>query len=376
MPEAFDHHFIREMYEQPDGLRQTLTQSGPMTDALAARLANQVNRVILVGCGDPHFIAYAAARAFEQFAGLPTKPVDGLEFVLYGRDTLSPRTLVVAVSQSGKTIQAVQAMHLAQTAGACTLAVTNSPASPVTEHAQDVLLTHCGPSVSFPTKTTTSALALLFRLIVAIGKVRGRLQIERASDLLGELDAIPAHIETTLDLESHMQALAHELSGRYHFSFIGTGASYTTALLGAAKLKETSHTRAEAHQLEEFAHVHLFAIQPGDPLFFIPSSDRASARARELAAYAMRYEAQCVAIVGEDKSEPWRAIGAEVIGVPEGEEAFNPLVQVVPLQLFAYHLALAKGQNPDRPARFDNAAHQRLVYSDLLEGWHETNTPS
>jgi len=357
-------------------LRRTLTASGPMADALAEKLAGRVERVILIGCGDPHFLSYAAASAFEQFAGLPAQPIDGLEFVLYGREILNPGILLVAISQSGKTIQAVQAIHLAHTVGALTLAVTNSPGSPVTEKAQGVLLTHCGPSVSFPTKTTTSALALLFRLAVVIGQARGHLQVEQAEVLRKELDTVPTYVKTALDLEPRVQALVRDLSGCQHFSFIGAGPSYTAALLGEAKLKETSQTRAEAHQLEEFAHVHLFAMQPGDPLFFMTPSDGASARAQELAAYALSYGARCVALVAEGKEDGWRTLGAETIELPAVVETFSPLVQVVPLQLFAYHLAVAKGHNPDRPARFDNVAHQKLVYSGLLEGWHEANTPS
>jgi glucosamine--fructose-6-phosphate aminotransferase (isomerizing) len=371
MADTFNHHFIREIYEQPEGLRQTLAESAPTTDALAHALAGRIDRVVLIGCGDPHFISYAAAHAFEQLAGLPATPVDALEFVLYAGDRLTSHTLIVAISQSGKTIQVVQAMRLARRAGALCLAVTNSPGSPVTEDAEAVLLIRCGLSLSFPTKTTTSALALLYRLAIALGRARGHLSADRASALLHELNTLPAHVETVLNLEPRLQKLVGDLSDCQHFSFISTGPAYTAALLGEAKLKETSQTRAEAHQLEEFAHVHLFALQSGDPLFFIAPTDRASARARELAAYALSYGARGVALVTEGDQSGWQALGAEVIELPTVEETSSPLVHVVPLQLFAYHLALAKGHNPDRPARFDNAAHQRLVYSALLEGWHE-----
>jgi glucosamine--fructose-6-phosphate aminotransferase (isomerizing) len=263
-------------------------------------------------------------------------------------------------------------MRLARKAGAFTLAVTNSPGSPVAEEAEAVLLTRCGLSLSFPTKTTTSALVLLFRLAVALGRARGRLSSERADALLVELDALPTQVEKVLSLEQRVQVLVERLGGCEHFSFIGTGPSYTAALLGEAKLKETSQTRAEAHQLEEFAHVHLFAMQSGDPLFFIASSDSTNARAREIAAYALSYGAQGVALVAEGGAAVWQSLGVETIELPSVEKTFSPIVHVVPLQLFAYHLALAKGHNPDRPARFDNVAHQKLVYSALLEGWYES----
>lgn len=371
MNETSSYHFIREIYEQPAGLRQTLAESGPAASALARKLAGRIERVVLVGCGDPHFLSYAAAHSFEQFAGLPADPVEGLEFVLYGGQRLDPHTLLVAVSQSGKTIQAIQAVRLARKAGAFALAVTNSPGSPITEEADAVLLTRCGLSLSFPTKTTTSALALLFRLAVALGEAGGAMSSEPAAALRRELEALPAHVETALKLEPRMQALAGTWSEREPFSFIGTGPGYATALQGAAKLKETSQTRAEARQLEEFAHLHVFALRAGDPLFFIAPSHRPSARACELAAYAQDHGASCAALVADGDASAWQALGAEVIALPPVEETFSPIVHAVPLQFFAYHLAMAKGRDPDRPAGFDNIALQKLIYSDLLEGWHE-----
>ncbi len=371
MNEPSSYHFIREIYEQPAGLRQTLAESGPAADALVRKLAGRIERVVLVGCGDPHFLSYGAAYAFERFAGWPADPVDGLEFVLYGGQRLNPHTLLVAISQSGKTIQAVQAVRMARKAGAFALAVTNSPDSPVTEGADAVLITRCGPSLSFPTKTTTSALTLLFRLAIALGEAVGSLSSQQAAVLRRELEALPAHIKTMLKLEPRMQELATALSEREPISFFGTGPGYATALQGMAKLKETSQTRAEAHQLEEFGHLHVFALRSGDPLFFVAPSQRTSARAREMAAYALDYGAACVALVPERDAPAWQPLNAEVIALPAVDETLSPLVYVVPLHLFAYHLAMVKGRDPDRPMGFDNIVLQKLIYSGLLEGWHE-----
>lgn len=381
-----EYRYIQEIYEQPEGLQRTLVGSGPEADALARDLAGRVERVMSVGCGDPHFLSYAAAHAFEQLAGLPAAPVEGLEFVLYGGDRLTPRTLLVAISQSGKTVQAIQAVRLARDAGAFALAVTNSPHGPVTESADAVLLTRCGPSYSFPTKTTTSALALLFRLAVALGEARGHLQPERVGYLRHELDALPARVETALGLEPEVRTAAERLSpgtgipgqqrrnrdgGATAFTFLGTGPGYATALLAEAKVKETVQARAEAHQLEEYAHLHVFVLQRGDPLFFIAPSGRVSARAREVAAYAQTYGAVCVAVTGEEERAAWEEMGVETWTLPAGAEVFSPVVQIVPFQLLTYHLALINGRNPDRPEGLDNVRLQKLIYSDLLEGWHE-----
>ncbi len=369
MSDAPHYRFIEEVYAQPAAITATLAAESPLADGLGYALAHRADRIMLVGCGDPHFLGYAAASAVWEWARLPAAPVEGLEFCLGVAPTVGRRDVVIAVSQSGRTVPVVQAARLARLAGAFTLAVTNTPDSPLAAVVDGTLHLHGGPTLSFPTQTTTSALALLYRLALSLGRARGALNDDDALRLYATLDAIPDTMRAALALDDSMRALADRWRDKTHFSFIGGGPAYATALQGEAKLKETSQSRAEAHPLEEFAHLHIFALQRGDPLVVIAPSERSGARARDMARVAAAYGADVVALVAETDVEAWRDIAAQVVATPTIPDALSPLAQVIPLQLLAYHLALVKGRHPDRPIGFDNAALQRLIYAAMLPGW-------
>lgn len=369
MSPAPRYRFIEEVYAQPTAVAATLAAETPLADGLGYALAHRADRVTLVGCGDPHFLGYGAAIAFWEWARLPAAAVEGLEFCLGVAPTVGRRDVVIAISQSGRTVPVVQAARLARQAGAFTLAVTNTPDSPLTEVVDGTLHLHGGPTLSFPTQTTTSAPAVLYRLALSLGRARGAISDDDALRLHAALDAIPDAMRAALALDDVMRDIAIRWQDKTHFSFIGGGPAYATALQGEAKLKETSQTRAEAHPLEEFAHLHIFALQRGDPLIVIAPSERSGARARDMTRVAAEYGADVVALVTQVDVEAWRDIAARVVVTPTIPDALSPLAQVIPLQLLAYHLALVKGRHPDRPIGFDNAALQRLVYAATLPGW-------
>lgn len=369
MPDAPAYRFIAEVYAQPAAATATLAAEGALADGLGYALAHRADRITLVGCGDPYFLGYGAASAFRQWARLPAEAAEGLDFCLEGATAIGGRDVVIAVSQSGRTVQAVQAARLARQRGAFTLAVTNTPGSPLTEMVDGVLHLHGGPSLSFPTQTTTAALALLYRLALSLGRARGAISDDDALRLHTTLDSIAEPMRAALALNESMRDLADGWRDKAHFSFLGVGPGYATALQGEAKLKETSQTRAEAHQLEEFAHLHIFALRQGDPLVVIAPSERSGARARDIVRVAADYGAEVVAIVAQADTAAWAEVPAQLIATPDVPDVLSPLVQVIPLQLFAYHLAAAKGRNPDRPMGFDNATLQRLVYAAQLPGW-------
>lgn len=363
------YRFIEEVHAQPDGVRDSLAAERAFADGLGYALAHRADRVAIVGCGDPYFLGFAAAQAFKAWAGLPAVAAEGLEFCLYDAPRLGRRDVVIAVSQSGRTVQAVQAARLARQAGAFTLALTNTPHSPLTEVVDGTLHTHCGPSLSFPTMTTTSALALLYRLAISLGRARAGVTDDEALALYATLDDVSARMQAALALSDTLHVLAQDWQGQGHVTFIGSGPGYATALQGEAKLKETSQTRADAHELEEFAHLHIFALQRGDPLVIVAPSETSGTRARDMARVAADYGAEVAAVVAERDAAAWADVPAQVIATPNVPDALSPLVQVIPLQLLAYHLAVAKGRNPDRPQGFDTAVLQRLVYAATLPGW-------
>lgn len=358
-----------EILEQPDRLHDTLHQSRDAATAIARELAPRIQHVHLVGCGDPLFISHAAKYAFRQFAGLPTTTTDGLEFVLFDGDCLDEQALLVAISQSGKTLQAREALRMAERAGAAGLAVTNMPDGPIARISKWTLLSHAGLSRSFPTKTSTALLTVLFQFAIELGFARGFLSSEEHQHLSQQLASLPSWCREALAHESDMRELAYSLSEDDYFRFIGTGPSYATALLATSKLKETSQTRVEANQLEEFMHLHAFTVRQGDPIFFLSPSEKTVARAVEIADFARAHGAKCYAITSTSAASLWERADFKVWELLPKNDWFTPIIHIVPLQLFAYHLAVAKGRNPDRPIGYDEVALQKLIYSDLLEGW-------
>lgn len=366
---AEDYIFLQEIFEQPDAIQRTLDRSGADTEHIARQIASHIQRVQLVGCGDPLFLSQAVKYAFRYYANLPAYAVDGLEFTLYNEQDLNPDTLLIGISQSGKTLQVREALLMAKRAGAMSIAVSNMANGPIVKLGDYALLSHAGLSTSFPTKTTTCLLTILIRLAVALGRARGYLSSEQYQDALTTLAYVPQWAHEALTLHDELRAIAQQFAQADFFRFVGTGPGFATALLGAAKLKETSQTRAEANQLEEVIHLHAFTVRPSDPIFFLTPGGKANTRAVEIAAFARKHGAVCHAVVSPGSGQTWRDAGLSATEINPSVEWLTPIIHIIPLQFFAYHLSLAKGRNPDRPIGYDEVGLQRLIYSDLLEGW-------
>jgi glutamine---fructose-6-phosphate transaminase (isomerizing) len=367
-----EHFFLKELREQPEAVAETLASQREAIRKVVEQLPADLNRIMMVGCGDPYFASQAAIYPLEQWSRLPTEAVDALEFRLWRSELVDDKTLVVLISQSGKTIQVVESGRLARERGASIVVITNSPDGPLAQDYDNPLLTAGGTSYSFPTRTTTTATALLFALGRALGEARGKLSAERAQEVRAELEeTLPRHMEAALGLDSQMLALARSWVSHSHFAFIGTGPGYAAALIGAAKVNETSRLSAEADELEEYGHLHVFGIQRGTPLFFLAPSDLSAARVRAMVEFATGRGHPVAVFVAEGTTDKWQSLGLHIYELPDLDERLSPLVYSIPLQLFAYHLAITRGANPDRPEGFDNIALQNMIYTGLLEGWHE-----
>ena len=256
-----EYFYRKEMLEQPRAIRRTLAETEVQIKELAARYAGSIDHVLLIGCGDPFMLGQAAVYAFENWAGVKAEAVEAAEFSLYRHTAINARTLVIAITSSGKTVKAVDAARLAQRAGALTLALTNLAPSPICDEVDDVIQTRSTPSNSFPTLTTTIALAALFNLVLYWSQSNGNLDQARFDALHQELvKDIPRIVERALTHEPIMKTLAGKVKHAPIFTFLGSGPNWATAQLGAAKLKEISQSRSEATNLEEYAH--LFSLDP------------------------------------------------------------------------------------------------------------------
>lgn len=364
------YYFIKEIYEQPAVIDKTLKELDPMLNEITEKYYQQIDRILFVGCGDPYMIGIAGAYAFEMWAKLPAYAIEAAEFSMY-RKLADEKTLVILISSSGKTVKVIDSARIAKELGAPMVALTNLVPSPITEETDLVLQTQAGWSDSFPTKQTTTALAVLFGLALHWAKKNKALPAEKINQLRHELyEQIHEMVTASLKLEDQMESLAQQWIEAPIYSFIGSGTNFVTAMLGAAKMKETSQSRSEYSNLEEYAHLHCLSLREGDPVIIITEPGRMGERNR-LVCQHIKANGGNVAVIGPNKEmELWNEMDVQYYEVPDHNAMFGPLVSWIPLQLFAYHTSVLKNRNPDRPPQHGPMDYlQKIIYTSMLEGW-------
>jgi glucosamine--fructose-6-phosphate aminotransferase (isomerizing) len=366
------YHFIKEIREQPGVLRASLEAEDGALKELAQKYAGKIDRIVLTGCGDPYMLAIAAAYALEKWTGVTAEAVEAAELTLYrNAEQLNERTLVILITSSGKTVKVIDAARIAKQRGAQMFALTNRNPSPITEETDNVIQTRAGWSDSFPTKQTTTGLALLQSLALHWAEAAKSMPSAQIAALRAELvEKVPAAMERALGLEGTMQEIANDFLQAPIYQFIGSGPNLATALLGAAKIKETSQSRAEACNLEEFAHLHGLSMQEGDPVLIVSEPGLIGERNRLIGKWIHTNGAVPIVVGAAAEREAWKELHVRFVEVADHDELFGPLISLLPLQLFAYFIAVGKQRNPDRPpARGDMEYIQKVIYTSVLEGW-------
>jgi glutamine---fructose-6-phosphate transaminase (isomerizing) len=360
---GFKHFMQKEIFEQPRAVRDTLLgrmslESGKVfLDEMSITEAEfQAFRDIkVVACGTSWHAALAGKFMIERLAGLPVEVDYGSEF-RYRDPIVDERTLVVLISQSGETADTLAAQREAKQRGAKTLAICNVVGSMITREASGTLPTHAGPEIGVAsTKAFTAQLAALALLALYLGQVRGRLAAEEAKKMLLELARLPQKMETVLGRDEEIEELARQLFRHTDFLYLGRGIHYPMALEGALKLKEISYIHAEGYPAGEMKHGPNALIDENLPVVVIATRDEADP------ASMVRYE-KTVSNIREVKSRDGIVISVvtegdrlareasdHVIEVPAAPELALPILEVVPLQLLAYHIAVRRGCDVDQP---------------------------
>ena len=368
-----EYQFIKEIREQPNKISDSLMHADKNLKEIAQRYSQRIDRVIMVGCGDPYMLGIGATYAFEKWAQLPSESIEAAEFTNYRHNLIDERTLVILISSSGKTVKVIDAARLAAQKGAPRFSLTNLNPSAITDETDEVIHTQAGWSDSFPTKQTTTALANLYALALHIAEARNTCSNQDISMLRQELYSdIPNAIAESLKLENQMQELAQNLLKAPIYTFIGSGPNWATAQLAAAKMKETSQSRAESTNLEEYAHLHALSLSDDDPVFIITRPGDIGERDRLVSQHVKSNRGKIIVIGTAQDKELWSDLEANYYTVPEHSEMFGPLVAWIPLQMFAYFTAIAKNCNPDRPPeRGPMDFLQKIIYTSMLEGWFD-----
>ena len=326
-----------EMFGQPQAILNTWARNTVDLDSVSEYVATRsFDRIFLVGAGDSLAVMIAARRALELMAGLPCEPVQCLEFAYYQQHLVTDRSMVIALSSSGETTRTVEAVLVAQHAGAYTLALTNTSGSSIDQESQSSLIIEA-TRVGWPTQSSTAALALLLRLATKVGRHRGA---TGADDLARELAAAPDVMARVLErVDGPIADIAAAEATRHMYLFSGAGPNWAAAIVGAAKVKETTPDHAVEIQIEEYHHYN--SQKPDEPLFLFAPTGPSVARAAYTGRDARRYGGKLYAVSTEGE-RAFDDDANEVLELPVVSETLSPLLYLVPAQMIGYHLGMAK----------------------------------
>ena len=354
---GFKHFMLKEIFEQPRALEDTLRGRLHREEAdihtheigLANEDVEGIRRVVLLACGTSYHASIAGRYWLEELAGIPALTELASEF--RGRDSVvGPGDLVVAVSQSGETIDTLMAANKAKAQGAKVLAIANVNGSALPRMADATFYTHAGPEIGVAsTKCFTTQLANLLMFSLWLARRRCSIDAKRANELIEGLARIPHLIEDWLQTAHESVAtIARRFVEARDVLFLGRGLSFPIALEGALKLKEISYVHAEGYAAGEMKHGPIALLDPHVPVIVIMPRDRHYDRVASNLQEARARDAKVIAITsaGDLESE---AFCDAAIEIPVVEEALTPFLTVVPLQLYAYYVADHKGTDIDQP---------------------------
>ncbi len=357
---GYPHFVLKEIYEQPEAIRRALlgrVSDGQLHLAELGRmqqagLLDKIQRIIVVACGSSYHVGVIAKYVIEQWARIPVEAVTAAEF-RYSNPIVGPETLCIAVTQSGETADTLVGIRQAREHGAPVIAVTNVVASAITRLSDAVLYLQAGPEIGVvATKTFVTSVTVLYLLGLYLGQQRGRIAEEQVQEILQALESIPAQMQQILDHASSahdaIEPLAKRLSRVSSMMFIGRGVGFPTALEGALKLKEISYVHAEGFPAGELKHGSIALLDPDTPLIAVATASHVYEKVVSNMQEVRARDAQVV-VVATEGDEGIKRHADDVMYVPATLEALSPLLASVPLQLFAYHTAVARGCNVDQP---------------------------
>lgn len=352
---GFAHFMLKEIFEQPEVLRNTM-RGRLLTAEGNAKLAGldtnikelrNINRIIITACGTSYYAGMVGEYMIEDLAGVPVEVEYASEF-RYRNPIIKPGTLVLAISQSGETADTLAALREAQQKGATALAICNGVGSTIARTSDGGVYLHAGPEIGVAsTKAFTSQVAVLAMIALLLGRQR-RLSIENGTDIVKAMLELPTLVEKTLKLSDDIAAIAKQYSKAGNFLYLGRHFNYPVAMEGALKLKEISYIHAEGYPAAEMKHGPIALIDENMPVVVIAPKDslfdKVISNVREIKARGGRV----IAVTTED-CHPLDEIADHIIKVPQTLPMLMPIVTCVPLQLLAYHIAVLRGNDVDQP---------------------------
>ena len=352
---GFAHFMLKEIFEQPEVLRNTMRGRLLYAEGNAKlagldtniRELRNINRIIITACGTSYYAGMVGEYMIEDLAGVPVEVEYASEF-RYRNPIIKPGTLVLAISQSGETADTLAALKEAQQKGATALAICNGVGSTIARTSDGGVYLHAGPEIGVAsTKAFTSQVTVLAMIALLLGRQR-RLSFEAGSDIVKAMQELPELVEQTLKLSDQIAGIANKYVKANNFLYLGRHFNYPVAMEGALKLKEISYIHAEGYPAAEMKHGPIALIDENMPVVVIAPKDalfdKVISNVREIKARG----GKVIAISTAD-CHPLDEIADHLITVPKTIPMLMPIVTCVPLQLLAYHIAVLRGNDVDQP---------------------------
>ena len=352
---GYDHFMLKEIYEQPDAIARAIT--GRIRDGrvvlsdltMTDREIRELGRVCIVACGSSYHVGMVGKYVLERLLRRPVEVSLASEF-RYSDPIVGKGDLVIVISQSGETLDSMAALREAKKRGARILSIVNVVGSSIARESHDVLYTWAGPEIAVATtKAYSTQMVVLNLLGLYFGDILGTVDFDTYTAMVQGIEALPAQMAHILSDTAEIQAAARELAGHEQIFFIGRNLDYALSLEGSLKLKEISYIHSEAYASGELKHGTISLIEEGTPVIaaatYMPLFDKAMSNVVEVQARGARV----LALTTETGAERMHSRVARVLTVPETETMLLPQLGVVPLQMLAYYIALARGCDIDKP---------------------------
>jgi len=353
---GFDHFMLKEIFEQSECLANCLRgriNKEQFEVKLGAIIDNRerlmtARRMIIIGCGTSWHAALIGQQLIERYCKIPVS-VDYASEFRYRNPVINPEDVVIAISQSGETADTLAAIQLAKSSGAFVYGITNTIASSIARESDAGSYIHVGPEISVAsTKAFTGQVAALTMFAMALAREKGTIDDAEYHAVVEELVRIPEKVRKVLQLNDSISLLSRKFTYVRNFLYLGRGYSFPVALEGALKIKEISYIQAEGYPMAEMKHGPISLVDFEMPTVAMAMRNSMYDKVRSNIREVKARNGYVIALVTEGDTAI-RDIADEVIEIPATLECLEPLLEIIPLQLFAYHVAVCKGNNVDQP---------------------------
>ena len=351
---GYEHYMFKEIMEQPVAVKRTIAPymmdgRADLSSILEKDYINSLSRIYIVACGSSYHVGVIAKYNIEKLARVPVEVVLASEF-RYCDPIVDKSTLVICISQSGETADTLEAQNEAKRLGAVTLAIVNVEGSSIAKSADKVIYTKAGPEIAVATtKAYSTQLAVTVLIALYVAECRGTIKAEEYADIMKQLEAMPVTLEKILADKENIQRLAYQHFSNEDLFFIGRNVDYALSLEGSLKLKEISYIHSEAYHAGELKHGTISLVVDDMLVIAVATYGKLVDKTLSNALEVKARGAHVMGVTTESLRERVQKATDEIITIPDAHDVLLPSLAVLPLQLFAYYVALYRGCDIDKP---------------------------